>query len=48
VTELTGQQAYRQLQQRARAQGRGTDELLVLYAHEGFLRRLSMSAPLTA
>jgi Nucleotidyl transferase AbiEii toxin, Type IV TA system len=43
VTELTAQQAYRQLQRRAREQRRGTDELLVFYAHEGFLRRLSMS-----
>jgi predicted nucleotidyltransferase component of viral defense system len=36
--------AYRELQRRARAERRGTEELLVLYAHEGFLRRLSMSS----
>ena len=44
MTDLTGQQAYRKLQLHARERGRGTDEQLVLYAHEGFLRRLSMSA----
>ena len=43
MTERTGPQAFRALQARARHDGRGTEELLVLYAHEGFLRRLSQS-----
>ncbi len=43
MTERNGTQAYRALQARARKDGRGTEELLVLYAHEGFLRRLSLS-----
>ncbi len=43
MTERSGTQAYRSLQARARNEGRGTEELLVLYAHEGFLRRLSLS-----
>jgi hypothetical protein len=44
VTERSGPQAFRELQARARNDGRGTEELLVLYAHEGFLRRLSQSS----
>jgi predicted nucleotidyltransferase component of viral defense system len=43
VTEISATQAYRGLQRRAREEGRGTEELLIFYAHEGFLRRLSMS-----
>jgi hypothetical protein len=43
VTARNGTQAYRALQARARKDGRATEELLVLYAHEGFLRRLSLS-----
>jgi hypothetical protein len=43
VTEISAEQAYRALQGRAREERRGTQELLIFYAHEGFLRRLSMS-----
>ena len=43
MTEISAEQAYRALQRRAREEGRGTEELLIFYAHEGFLRRLSMS-----
>jgi hypothetical protein len=43
VTERNGTQVYRALQARARKDRRGTEEFLVLYAHEGFLRRLSLS-----
>ena len=43
MTEINAEQAYRALQRRAREERRGTEELLVFYAHEGFLRRLSMS-----
>jgi predicted nucleotidyltransferase component of viral defense system len=43
VTEIGAEQAYRALQRRAREERRGTEELLIFYAHEGFLRRLSMS-----
>lgn len=43
MTEVTATQAYRGLQKRAREERRGTEELLIFYAHEGFLRRLSMS-----
>ena len=43
MTEISAQQAYRALQRRAREEGRGTEELLIFYAHEGVLRRLSMS-----
>jgi hypothetical protein len=43
VTEISAEQAYRALQRQAREEGRGTEELLIFYAHEGFLRRLSMS-----
>ena len=43
MTEISAEQAYRALQRRAREERRGTEELLILYAHEGFLRRLSMS-----
>jgi predicted nucleotidyltransferase component of viral defense system len=43
VTEISAEQAYRALQRRAREERRGTEELLIFYAHEGFLRRLSMS-----
>jgi predicted nucleotidyltransferase component of viral defense system len=44
LTEITAAQAYRQLQRRAREERRGTEELLVLYSHEAFLRRLAMSS----
>lgn len=43
MTEMSAEQAYRALQRRAREELRGTEELLIFYAHEGFLRRLSMS-----
>jgi hypothetical protein len=43
VTEISAEQAYRALQRRAREERRGTEELLIFYVHEGFLRRLSMS-----
>jgi predicted nucleotidyltransferase component of viral defense system len=43
LTEFSAADAYRRLQRRAREEGRGTEELLVLYAHEAFLRRLAMS-----
>jgi Nucleotidyl transferase AbiEii toxin, Type IV TA system len=43
MTEISAEQAYRALQRRAREEQRGTEELLIFYAHEGFLRRLSMS-----
>jgi predicted nucleotidyltransferase component of viral defense system len=43
VTEISAAHAYRALRRGAREERRGTEELLILYAHEGFLRRLSMS-----
>ena len=44
MTEITASEAYRQLQRRAREERRGTEELLVLYCHEAFLRRLALSS----
>lgn len=41
---LEAARAYRELQRKARDQGRTTEELLVLYLLEAFLRRLSVSA----
>lgn len=41
--ETTAGRVYLDLRQRARAEGRGTDELLVLYVLERFLFRLSIS-----
>jgi hypothetical protein len=42
--ETTAGRVYLDLRKRARAEGRGTDELLVLYVLERFLHRLSISA----
>lgn len=42
--ETTAGRVYLDLRKRARAEGRGTDELLVLYVLERFLYRLSISA----
>ena len=42
--ETTAGRVYLELRKRARAEGRGTDELLVLYVLERFLYRLSISA----
>jgi len=39
----TAGRAYLDLRRRARAEGRGTDELLVLYVLERFLYRVSVS-----
>jgi predicted nucleotidyltransferase component of viral defense system len=44
VRPHTPAEAFRALQRRARSHGRGTEVLLVLYAHEAFLRRLSASS----
>lgn len=41
--QTTAGRVYLDLRQRARAEGRGTDELLVLYVLERFLYRLSIS-----
>lgn len=42
--ETAAGRVYLDLRKRARAEGRGTDELLVLYVLERFLHRLSVSA----
>lgn len=41
--DTPGGRAYLDLQKKARAEGRPTDELLALYALEGFLARLALS-----
>ena len=41
--DTPGGRAYLDLQKKARAEGRPTDELLALYALEGFLGRLAVS-----
>jgi hypothetical protein len=43
VTDLTGRQAYLNLQRLARDQGRNTQELFELYIHERFLARVASS-----
>jgi hypothetical protein len=43
VSERTPQQAYLDLQNLARAQGRNTQQLFELYIHERFLARLAES-----
>lgn len=42
--DTTAGRVYLDLRKRARAEGRGTDELLVLYVLERFLYRVSISA----
>lgn len=41
--DTTAGRAYLDLRRKARAEGRGTNELLVLYVLERFLYRLSIS-----